>query len=146
MCDCRRGFGLEIRSVHFNTRLVTTLNYSTIAFLHILQISTAHGKSLQSVVSCRSLVKASDNGDSSVSALTSLPSGSQLHRLSLLSTDSLTTHTTDLQRERELLYDWRFTVKPLEYHDQYSFFQLNTCGHSPYVTFSLTRGWVCRLQ
>jgi hypothetical protein len=27
-----------------------------------------------------------------------------------------------------------------------NFFQLNTCGHSPYVTSSLTRGWVCRLQ
>jgi hypothetical protein len=26
------------------------------------------------------------------------------------------------------------------------FFQLNTCGHSPYGTSSLTRGWVCRLQ
>jgi hypothetical protein len=26
------------------------------------------------------------------------------------------------------------------------FFQLNTCGHNPYVTSSLTRGWVCRLQ
>jgi hypothetical protein len=25
-------------------------------------------------------------------------------------------------------------------------FQLNTCGHSPYVTYSLTRGWVCELQ
>jgi hypothetical protein len=25
-------------------------------------------------------------------------------------------------------------------------FQLNICGHSPYVTSSLTRGWVCRLQ
>jgi hypothetical protein len=23
---------------------------------------------------------------------------------------------------------------------------LNTCGHTPYVTSSLTRGWVCRLQ
>jgi hypothetical protein len=27
-----------------------------------------------------------------------------------------------------------------------NFFQLNTCAHSRYVTFSLTRGWVCRLQ
>jgi hypothetical protein len=27
-----------------------------------------------------------------------------------------------------------------------SFFQLNTCFHSPYVTFSLTGGWVCSLQ
>jgi hypothetical protein len=26
------------------------------------------------------------------------------------------------------------------------FFQLNTCGRSPYVTSSLTREWVCRLQ
>jgi hypothetical protein len=26
------------------------------------------------------------------------------------------------------------------------FFQLNTCDHSPYVTSSLTREWVCRLQ
>jgi hypothetical protein len=26
------------------------------------------------------------------------------------------------------------------------FFQFNTCSHSPYVTSSLTRGWVCRLQ
>jgi hypothetical protein len=26
------------------------------------------------------------------------------------------------------------------------FFLLNACGHSPYVTSSLTRGWVCRLQ
>jgi hypothetical protein len=26
------------------------------------------------------------------------------------------------------------------------FFQLNNCGHSPYVTSCLTRGWVCRLE
>jgi hypothetical protein len=26
------------------------------------------------------------------------------------------------------------------------FSQLNPCGHSPYVTSSLTRGWICRLQ
>jgi hypothetical protein len=26
------------------------------------------------------------------------------------------------------------------------FFQLNTCGYSPYVTSSLTRGWICRLK
>jgi hypothetical protein len=25
-------------------------------------------------------------------------------------------------------------------------FQLNTCGYSPYITSSLTKGWVCRLQ
>jgi hypothetical protein len=26
------------------------------------------------------------------------------------------------------------------------FFQLDTCGHNPCITPSLTRGWVCRLQ
>jgi hypothetical protein len=31
-------------------------------------------------------------------------------------------------------------------HDHHFFFQLNTCGHSPYVRSSLTRGCVCRLQ
>jgi hypothetical protein len=60
---------------------------------------------------------------------------------------------TPIQRERErvtlrlaVYSPWvRLDDKHLETHDQY-FFQLNTCGHSPYVTFSLTRGWVCRLQ
>jgi hypothetical protein len=35
--------------------------------------------------------------------------------------------------------------KPLDTHDQY-FFKLNICGYSPYVTSSLTGGWVCHLQ
>jgi hypothetical protein len=39
----------------------------------------------------------------------------------------------------------RLGDKPLETHD-HSFFQLNTCGRSSYVTSSLMRGWVCRLQ
>jgi hypothetical protein len=48
----RRGFGLQIGFIdHFNTRLVTTLNYSTIADVHSLQITTAHAKSFQSVSS-----------------------------------------------------------------------------------------------
>jgi hypothetical protein len=40
----------------------------------------------------------------------------------------------------------RLGDKPHETHDQHFFFQLNTCFPSPYVTSSLTRGWVCRLQ
>jgi hypothetical protein len=58
-----------------------------------------------------------------------------------------------LKKISELLYKlvvYRQSVslgdKPLETHEQYFFFQLNTCGHSPYITSSLTRGWVCRLQ
>jgi hypothetical protein len=55
-------------------------------------------------------------------------------------------------KSHELLYDWRFTANqfvlaknPLRLTTG-SFFQLNTCFRSPYVTSSLTRGWVCRLQ
>jgi hypothetical protein len=55
--------------------------------------------------------------------------------------------------ESELLYDWRFTANqfvlatsPLSLTTSNFIFQLNTCGYSPYVTSSLTRGWVCRLQ
>jgi hypothetical protein len=40
----------------------------------------------------------------------------------------------------------RLGVKTLETQGQNFLFQLNTCGHSPYVTSSLPRGWVCRLQ
>jgi hypothetical protein len=70
------GFGLEIGFIdHVNTGLVTTLNYSTIANLHTLQITKAHAKSFEacSVFTSRSLVKASNNGDSSTK--------SSLHRL-----------------------------------------------------------------
>jgi hypothetical protein len=55
--------------------------------------------------------------------------------------------------ESALLYDWRFTANqfvlatsPLRLTTSNCFFQLNTCDYSPYVTSSLTRGWVCRLQ
>jgi hypothetical protein len=54
--------------------------------------------------------------------------------------------------ESELL-DWRFTAKqfvlassPLRLTTSNFVFQMNTCGYSPYVTSSLTTGWVCRLQ
>jgi hypothetical protein len=38
---------------------------------------------------------------------------------------------------------FRLGAKPLEDHEQNSFFQLNPCRHSPYVTFCVTIGWVC---
>jgi hypothetical protein len=40
----------------------------------------------------------------------------------------------------------RLGDKPLETTTTNFIFQLNTCGYSPYVTSSLTRGCVCRLQ
>jgi hypothetical protein len=55
--------------------------------------------------------------------------------------------------ESELFYDWRFTANqfafapsPLRLTTSNFIFQLNTCSRSPYVTSSLTRGWICRLQ
>jgi hypothetical protein len=57
------------------------------------------------------------------------------------------------ESEPELLYDCRFTAnqfvlatRPLRLTTSNFIFQLNTCGYSPYVRSSLTRGWICRLQ
>jgi hypothetical protein len=56
-------------------------------------------------------------------------------------------------QESELLYDWRFAANqfvlatsPLRLTTSSIIFTLNTCSYSPYVTSSLTRGWVCSLQ
>jgi hypothetical protein len=58
------------------TRLGTTSNYSDIADLHTLQISTAHAKPQSFIVfPSRCLVTDLNNGDSSASVLTPLPAG-----------------------------------------------------------------------
>jgi hypothetical protein len=52
MSDYGQGFELEIGLIeHFNTRLMTKIRYSSIADLHILQITTAQAKSFQCAVS-----------------------------------------------------------------------------------------------
>jgi hypothetical protein len=64
MSDHRRGFGLEIGLIdHFHTRHVNTLNYSAIADIHTLKITTAHVKSFQSAFSSRFPVTDLNNGD-----------------------------------------------------------------------------------
>jgi hypothetical protein len=56
------------------------------------------------------------------------------------------------ESESVLLHDWRFTSNQfvlatgLLRLTASNFFQLNICFRSPYVTSSLTRGLVCRLQ
>jgi hypothetical protein len=40
----------------------------------------------------------------------------------------------------------RFGDNPLRITTRNSFFQLNTCGHSPYIISFLTRGWVYHLK
>jgi hypothetical protein len=56
-------------------------------------------------------------------------------------------------QSHDLLYDWRFTANqfvlepsPLKLKARICFSQMNTCGHSPYITSSLTRGRVSHLQ
>jgi hypothetical protein len=72
-------FAFEIVLIdHFNTRLVTALNYSAVADLHILYITTSHA--IVNLLVCsaytgRFLATASNSGDSSASAPTSLLSG-----------------------------------------------------------------------
>jgi hypothetical protein len=63
------------------------------------------------------------------------------------------TRTYNFQSEADFLYDWRFTAKHfvlatslLRLTTSNFIFQLNTGGYRPYVTSSLTRRWVCRLQ
>lgn len=75
MCDYRRGSGLNIGFIdRFTARLETTSNYSAIAKVHTLQITTAFAKTSPACCMFTSLLlaAASDRGDSSASSLTSL--------------------------------------------------------------------------
>jgi hypothetical protein len=71
---------------HFTTRLGTTSNYSATANLHTLQINTAPVKSFPAccAFTSRSLVMASNSGDSSASALESSLNGGSLLTLGYL--------------------------------------------------------------
>jgi hypothetical protein len=125
---------------HLYTRLGTSSSYSATANLHK---SPQHSLSLfqPAVFTSRSLATASHSGDSS--------------RAQFLSSQPLVKNSTDSteSQESESLHDWRFTANqfvlatsPLRLTISNFIFQLNTCGYSPYVTSSLTRGCVCRLQ
>jgi hypothetical protein len=85
--------------------------------------------------------------ETSVNVHHTTPTGESNKRQEALS------RTNGLLSESELLYDRRFTANhftlatnPLRVTTSNFIFQLNACGYSPYVTFSLTRGWICRLQ
>jgi hypothetical protein len=135
---------LEIGFIdHFNTKLVTTPNYSAIANFHNLQFNRVHTKSfpVRSVFSSSCLVTAPNNGYSSASGLKfSLNNGSLPTELFFRVRVRITLR----------LSVYRLSVRlgdnPLRLTTSNFKFQLNTCGYSPYVTPSLTRGWVCRLK
>jgi hypothetical protein len=81
------GFGLVNGLIdHLYTRLVSTSNYSATANPHTSHITTAFAKSFSAYVfTSRFLVKASNSGDSSVSALKS-----SLHRFPYRTDSQLT--------------------------------------------------------
>jgi hypothetical protein len=60
---------------HLYKQLITTSNYTVIDNPHTLQITRSQAMSSQSAFTSRFLVTDLNNGDSSASALTSLPSG-----------------------------------------------------------------------
>jgi hypothetical protein len=137
-------FWLVIRFIE-HLQIVTTNNYIANTNPHALEFTKALTKSSQSAIfTDRRLVTASNAVDSSASVFTFLLA------CDCVSTNSCSSNCR-LKSKSEQLYDWRLTAyqfvlarSPLERPE--IFFKLNTCRHSPPVTSSLTRGWICCLQ
>jgi hypothetical protein len=116
--------------------MVTTSNCRSIPNPHTLQFTTEHNMSAQYFVSSPVVVWRRIPTMSSAAMLTFYP----------LATVSQRTHS-ESESESEFLCSWRFTANhfilapnPLSLNT--TFFQPNPCGHSSYVTSSLTRGWI----
>jgi hypothetical protein len=98
-------------------------------------------------IHCR-LVSASITAASSSSVFTSLLTSNCLTTNSYSSNCCLKTLAQSYQRVRVTLWlavycqSVRLGGKSLQTHNQ-NFYFSNTCCYSPYVTSSLTRGWVC---
>jgi hypothetical protein len=124
-----------------------------ITHYYISQITVGHTRSSESVTvfASRCLVAASNSGPSLSFGVPKYPrpqlSASHSNCSQWMNPSRYLTNSVRVSVNLWLAV-YRQSVhlgaKPLETHDH--FFQLNICGHSPYVTSSLTRGWVCRLQ
>jgi hypothetical protein len=69
------------------------------------------------------------------------------HGMSSMISLSLSVRVRFTLRLAVYLQSVRLRAEPLETHGQNFFVsQLNTCGHCPNITSSLTRGWVCCFQ
>jgi hypothetical protein len=145
------GFKLVIVLVE-HLQIATTSNDCALTVLRASQITIGHISSSQSVTffTSRCLVAASNGRRSSSSGFANyirpqLPvshnnSSKQLNPSGYLRVRFRLTLWLTVYRQLLCL-----GAKPLEDHDQIFFLQLNSCGHCPYVTFSLTRRWVCLL-
>jgi hypothetical protein len=128
------------------TSVTNSLNYSqysAIADLHTFQFTVAHALGFSVSTNRPMATDLKIETGTSIFLPFLVPSpwnlGTQL-KLFLAESES--------ESESRLLYDWRFTANqfvlapsPLRLMARI-FFQLNTCGHSPNITSSLTRGWV----
>jgi hypothetical protein len=127
------------------TQFRTTGNYSVIAILHILRFTAAHALVVSWQRIYNSLTVTSTHTWNllgtvylfSVNFFCHLPnstqfSSSQSQNQSYFTTGGLLPVSSS----------WR--QAPWDSRHSNCTFQLNTCGYSPYVISSLTRGWVCR--
>jgi hypothetical protein len=123
--DSRRRFGLDIGiTALLNTQLVITLNYSAIADLHTLQITTAYAKSFQT----RSVFTSSCLVTAPTMAIPLLRGSKFFFEWRLPSNFTKPVRVTlRLAVYRQLV---RLCAKPLETHDQFFFFQLNARSYS----------------
>jgi hypothetical protein len=128
------GFGL-LTGFAGLLKLVTTNDYNRFANLDTLRIITTHIKSSQlpSLVVARQRILTMSSSAHVFADL--LP----IHDLSSTVDSQLVTVRVSVR------VTLRLATTPLILTTS-NFFQLNTCGHSPSATSSLTRGWVCNLQ
>jgi hypothetical protein len=138
----------------------TTGNYSAIANLHTFQFTFTHALGfsvftsrvpatdlLQSRCNFKSHMKSSYHSLIPFLPFVQLPIPRLLSTTVLYFVYSSSTIVRVRVTLRLAVYrkSVRLGGKLLETHD-HEFFQLNTCGRSPYITSSLTRGWVYPLQ
>jgi hypothetical protein len=129
-------------------QIITTSNYRANANLHTLQTTTAPTKPFPSLCLHQPFPgNGFNSGDFSASRAQILSSQPPVQNITL--NWQLTNNWARVRVTLRLAVycqSVRLGDKPLETHDQNIFFQMSTCGHSPNVTSSLTRGQICRLQ
>jgi hypothetical protein len=142
----KTGFGLVIWFID-HLLVVAAINYHTVPNFHTTNHSALSMSQLQLIQRCRSFHCLQFTLAHALGF--SVPTSRLL--ATDLNTDTITSNTYEvfwvsklrtsrLAANRQSVW---LGARPLETHDQRLFFQMNSCGNSPYVTSSLTRRRVC---